>query len=135
MGGTWNAKVRNPVTLEGICAYGGFSAPNWHNWMNKGPAHRPDLADTMQTIKDMVFDTNFAMAATGEASTPLIKGYLGISDKTETHSTVEVADVTAAKQTALDLLGITQDEIDREVESVDSAKDALGGGHDSDLDN
>ena len=133
-GGTWSAKVRNPVTLEGICAFGGFSTALWQKMMNPGPSQRADLCETMLAIKDMVFDTNFAMASTGQANAPLIKGYLGITDKTESHTTVEVADVSAAKQSALDLLGITQEDIDKEVASVDSAADALGGGHDTDDD-
>lgn len=124
-GGTFREKVRSVPTIEGIAAYSGVTPYFWKKWLEgRGPE---PLRDALEVVRAQIFDTALVMAAGGEANAPLIKSYLGIADRHETNTHLSVSDAEDAKASLLEVLGVTQEELDTQVASIDSARDAVGG--------
>ena len=116
-----------PATVTGLCHFVGVSTQCWQEW--KTPGHRnfrSDLADAMLAIEEACRDSQVAQAVSSTGDAPTLARLAGLAEKRELEVTADAGIGVVAIDAALDILGITQEQVDAEVAKVDSAAHAIG---------
>lgn len=110
-GKSFLTKRHAPVTLTGLCAFGGFSMRALQMWRNEtATEYREDLAPALEGYAEVFKAATIHQATTREIDPGLAARLMGIGDKSEVTITADYAAAgEAARKKGLALLGLGAD--------------------------
>ena len=96
-----------PAFLGGFLTMLGVGSTTWARWKGKGDkSYRADLVDAMHFIERAIHVSQVHQASTGLGNTTVLTRLAELYEKHEVRVGVDVADMSAAVQSARDLLGL-----------------------------
>lgn len=87
--------LRKAFTIQGLCVHAGITRMSWYNWRNtKGDQYRPDLAEAIASIEDLMQDDSLTGSQAGIYNANIVSRLLGLIDKSEIKQEIVDKDVT-----------------------------------------